>query len=249
MIYLGDFPADQAIYFMWNTSDSDGASITRSTDGTISVYKDASNGTAFDTTQVTTGVTNDEDFDGLTGMHTCCITTTNAWYEIGHDYSVVLSASTIDTQIVNVVIAHFSIENRHMIGTNSAALAATALTDATWTDAKAAFLDASINAIPTTAMRGTDNAALAVTAVTAADVNAEVVDVLKTDTSVEPTAGAPTVTPTIEAMIKYLYFRMRNKTTTTSTTDTMFNDGGSAIMKATISDDGATFTKEEYVAP
>ena len=51
-----------------------------------------------------------------------------------------------------------------MRGTDSAALAATALTDVTWTDAKAAFIDASIAAIPTTAMRGTDNAALAATA-------------------------------------------------------------------------------------
>ena len=160
MIYLGDFAEDAPVYFAWNTSDSDGASITRSTDGTISVYKDNSDGSSFDTTQVTTGVTNDEDFDGLTGVHTCCITTTNAWYEKNHTYMVVLSASTIDTQVVNVVLAHFSIENRHMIGTDSAALAATALTDTTWTNAKAAFLDASINAIPTTAMRGTDNAAL-----------------------------------------------------------------------------------------
>ena len=120
MIYLGDFPADQAIYFAWNTNDGDGASITRSTDGTISVYKDASNGTAFDTTQVTTGVTNDEDFDALVGVHTCCIVTTNAWYETGHDYIVVLSASTIDTQSVSAVLAHFSIENRNMRGTDSA---------------------------------------------------------------------------------------------------------------------------------
>ena len=112
MMYLGDFPADQAIYFMWNTNDADGASITRSTDGAISVYKDNSDGSSFNQTQVTTGVTNDEDVDSLTGVHSCCITTTNAWYETGHDYVVVLSASTIDTQTVNVALAHFSIQNR-----------------------------------------------------------------------------------------------------------------------------------------
>ena len=123
MLYLGNFDANQAIYFAWNTSGMDGQSITRSSDGTISVYKDASNGAAFDTTQVTTGVTNDEDFDSIVGVHTCCITTTDAWYETGHDYMVVLSASTIDTQTVNVVLAHFSIENRFMRGTDSAALA------------------------------------------------------------------------------------------------------------------------------
>ncbi|MBW1860095.1 MAG: hypothetical protein JRI70_08490, partial [Deltaproteobacteria bacterium] len=138
MMYLGDFPADQAIYFMWNTNDGDGASITRATDGTISVYKDASNGTAFDTTQVTTGVTNDEDFDTLTGVHSCCITTTDAWYETGHDYTVVLSAATIDGSTVNAVLTHFSIENRNMRGTDSAAPSSTALSTATWTAARAA---------------------------------------------------------------------------------------------------------------
>lgn len=120
MIYLGDFPADQAIYFMWNTNDQLGESVTRSVDGTISVYKDASNGTAFDLTQVTTGITNDEDVDTLTGVHSCCIVTTDAWYETGHDYVVVLSAATIDGATMNAVIAHFSIENRHMVGTDSA---------------------------------------------------------------------------------------------------------------------------------
>ena len=50
-----------------------------------------------------------------------------------------------------------------MKGTDDAALAATALSTAVWTNAKAAFVDASINAIPTV-MVGTDNAALAVTA-------------------------------------------------------------------------------------
>lgn len=110
--YLGDFPADQAVYFMWSTNDADGASVTRTVDGTISVYKDNSDGSSYDQTQVTTGVTNDEDVDALTGVHSCCITTTDAWYETGHDYTVVLSGSTIDAQTVNAVLAHFSIENR-----------------------------------------------------------------------------------------------------------------------------------------
>ena len=80
------------------------------------------------------------------------------------------------------------------------------------------------------------------------DVNAEVVDVIRTDVSSEPGVGAPTVTPTLEEMIKYLYFRLRNKTTTTSNEDAMYNDAGTKIMKATISDNGTTFTKEEYIS-
>ena len=112
MNYLGDFLADQAVNFLWSSNDGNGASITRATDGTISVYKDNSDGSSYDETQSTEGITNDEDFDSLVGIHECCITTTNAWYETGHDYSVVLSAATIDGQTVNAVLAEFSIENR-----------------------------------------------------------------------------------------------------------------------------------------
>lgn len=79
------------------------------------------------------------------------------------------------------------------------------------------------------------------------EVNAEIVDVMKTDTSAEPAQGAPPATPTLEEMIKYLYFKMRNKTETTSAEDAMYNNAGSTkVMKATISDNGTTFTKEEY---
>ena len=86
------------------------------------------------------------------------------------------------------------------------------------------------------------------TGATPAEVNAQVVDVIRTDTSVEPVQGAPSQTPTLEAMIKYIYFRMINKTTTTSTTNTMFKaDGSTEVMKSTIGDDGSTFTKAAYV--
>lgn len=168
--YLGDFAEDATVNFKWNTNDSDGASITRSTDGTIYVYKDNATGT-----EVTTGVTDSEDFDSMTGVHHCNIVTTNAFYATGSDYTVVLKTSTIDTQVVNAVLASFSIQNRYQRGTDSAALAATALTDATWTDAAAQALidwinggrlDLLLDAIPTTAMRGTDSAALAATALT-----------------------------------------------------------------------------------
>jgi len=107
MTYLGDFLEDSVLYFAWSTNDGDGASITRSTDGTISIYKDDGTG------QSVAGVTDTEDFDAVTGVHMCKIdTSADAFYATGHDYTVVLSAATIDTQTVNAVLAHFSIENR-----------------------------------------------------------------------------------------------------------------------------------------
>ncbi len=92
MNYIGDFPQDQTIYHLWSTNTSAGASVTRATDGTVAVYKD--NGE----TQVTTGLTDDEDFDTTTGIHMCIIVTTNAWYAPAHDYFVVLTGATIDGQ-------------------------------------------------------------------------------------------------------------------------------------------------------
>jgi len=107
MMYLGDYKEDDTVHFLWSTNGSDGESITRSTNGTVSVYKD--NGTS----QTTTGVTDVEDFDSLTGIHACTIDlSSDAFYAVGADYAVVLSAATIDTQTVNAVLAHFSIENR-----------------------------------------------------------------------------------------------------------------------------------------
>ena len=107
MQYIGDFPEDQAVYYYWNTNDGSGASITRATDGTISIYKDDG------TTEVTTGVTDTEDFDTLTGVHCVKIVTTDAWYTAGNDYFIVLDTATIDGETVNFALAQFSIENRH----------------------------------------------------------------------------------------------------------------------------------------
>jgi hypothetical protein len=104
---LGNIVEDATIDFTWDTTGADGASITRATNGTVSVYK--ANGT----TQSTAGVTDTEDFDSVTGVHHCRIdTSADAFYAVGNDYSVVLSGATIDGKAVNATLARFSIENR-----------------------------------------------------------------------------------------------------------------------------------------
>lgn len=110
MKYLGDFAAGATVRFLFNTNGADGASITRSADGTIQVYKDLG------TTQDTGDITTVEDFDGLTGVHSVSIDTSvdTTFYAAGHDYAVVLSGATIDGKTVNAVLAEFSIENRHL---------------------------------------------------------------------------------------------------------------------------------------
>ena len=105
--YLGDFVEDATLHFLWSTNGADGASITRSTNGEVRVYK--ANGVG----QSTAGVTDTEDFDGLTGVHACTIDlSADAFYAVANNYTVVLQGAVIDTKTVNAVLAHFSIENR-----------------------------------------------------------------------------------------------------------------------------------------
>ena len=108
--YLGDFALSAIVRKCWNSNGADGASITRGTNGTISVYKDGG------LTQSTTGVTDTEDFDGLTGVHLVAIDTSAdaTFYSAGSEFEVVLSAATIDGKTVNASLFSFSIKNRSM---------------------------------------------------------------------------------------------------------------------------------------
>ena len=101
---LGDFLNDATVHFLWDTMGLDGASITRAVDGTIRVYKVDNPG------ETTVGITDTEDFDGLTGVHACTIVTTDAFYTKGSSYSVVINATTIDGKVIQHTLARFSIE-------------------------------------------------------------------------------------------------------------------------------------------
>ena len=80
-----------------------------------------------------------------------------------------------------------------------------------------------------------------------ADVNAEVVDALATDTYAEPAQGAPAATTTLAVKINYIYKFLRNKITTTSSQISIYDDAGTTVdQKSTISDDATTFTRGEF---
>ncbi len=83
----------------------------------------------------------------------------------------------------------------------------------------------------------------------AADVNAQVVDVLKTDTVTLPGQTAPPLAPTFEQMISWLYKVLRNRTTQTATQWSLLADDESTVdAKATVSDDATTAIKQEIVS-
>jgi len=84
---------------------------------------------------------------------------------------------------------------------------------------------------------------------TAAAVNAEVVDVLKTDTITLPGQEAPPLTPTFEEALSWLYKVFRNRTTQTATLWTLRADDESTIdAQATVSDDATTAIKQEVIS-
>lgn len=125
--------------------------------------------------------------------------------------------------------------------------------DSTWSTADVSNLDV---AVSTRSSHGDpdpsgylDAAISSRSTLTQAQVNAQVVDVLKTDTVSEMAQGALPTSPTLEQMINYLYRYLRNKTTTTGSKISVYADDGSTVLfQATLSDDGTTFTKAEHVS-
>jgi hypothetical protein len=79
-----------------------------------------------------------------------------------------------------------------------------------------------------------------------ADVNAEVVYALATDTYAEPGQGTPGATIALSAKIGYLYKAWRNKTTQTSSEYALYaDDATTKDQEAIVSDDGTTTTRGE----
>ncbi len=79
-----------------------------------------------------------------------------------------------------------------------------------------------------------------------ADVNAEVVDGLATDTYSEP-ASVPSATSSLKDKIGWLFTLARNKITQTATQTAVRNDGDTAsIATSSVSDDGTTFTRNKW---
>ena len=81
-----------------------------------------------------------------------------------------------------------------------------------------------------------------------AEVNAEVVDVIATDTITLPGQAAPSNTPTIREALSWLYKNFRNRKAQTATQWSLYADDEATVdSKATVSDDGTTAIKQEIV--
>lgn len=72
---------------------------------------------------------------------------------------------------------------------------------------------------------------------------------LHVSTHAELGQTAPAATTTLKDMIRWIYKVSRNKTTATASTISVYNDAGTTVdQKASVSDDGTTFTRDEFGA-
>ena len=118
--YLGDFAAGASIFVPFHTFNSSGASVTISglavTD--IEIYKNGSITQRASDAGYALVDTDGIDIDGITGIHGFTIDTSDntdsGFYAAGNDYTVVVSAITVDSQTVSFIAARFSIENRNI---------------------------------------------------------------------------------------------------------------------------------------
>lgn len=111
--YQGDYSEDSVVSFHFLTTI---AEIPTTLAGTpvLSVYKNSN------TTETTTGVTLNVDFNGITGFNNVVVNTnSDAFYVAHEDYSVVITTGTVggDSRI-GTVVGEFSIHNR-LLGTSS----------------------------------------------------------------------------------------------------------------------------------
>ncbi|GAF77074.1 unnamed protein product, partial [marine sediment metagenome] len=104
---LGDFLKGDLVEAKFSTNDAAGQSASRTTPGTVAVYKDAL------TVPDTAGVTDTANFNAIVGIHHVTVNTSGAFYVPGSEYQIVLTGAQIaGISPVVSVIGHFSIEHR-----------------------------------------------------------------------------------------------------------------------------------------
>lgn len=226
MSYLGTWQIDDVLTFPCNTHDvATGAATDADSVPSYRVYEDET-GTA-----ILTGSMAKLDDANTTGFYTEQLTLSAAnGLEEGKCYTIYVSA-TVDS--ITATMSHtFQVE----------AAKATA--------AALATVDNNVDAIllDTDELQTDDipGAIAALNNISAADVNAQVLDVLNVDTFAEPGQGAPGATITLAAKIGYLYKAWRNRSTQTASEYALYaDDGTTKDQEATFSDDGTTADRGE----
>jgi hypothetical protein len=102
---------------------------------------------------------------------------------------------------------------------------------------------------PDVNIQSTDDIALSATQ--ASDVNAQVLDVMATDTFTELSQGVPSATPTHRDALMLIYMALRNRldVDTSGGTDhkEIYNDANVVITKKILTDDGSTYREDKMI--
>lgn len=105
-----------------------------------------------------------------------------------------------------------------------------------WTDVDAILADTGTDGVITASL-GTQ---------AKADVNAEVLDVISTDTVAEP-GSVPAANAPLDEKVSWLYMLSRNRVTQTATAQKIYaDDGTTEEASAAVSDNGTTFERSEW---
>ena len=100
--YVGDYKLEEIVYFIWQTK------VAPSVAGTIKIYRDDVTGA------ITTGITDDRNFAGLSNVNLCTVDlSADAAFSIKRDFAVVVDDITLDGQTADILIASFSVQNRY----------------------------------------------------------------------------------------------------------------------------------------
>lgn len=248
--YLGDFVGDETMVVVFDTFDSNGASVTMTGLATtdIEIYKGNSITQRASDAGFTLIDTDGTDIDAATGIHGFTVdlsdNTDAGFYATGNDYYIVVNAVTIDTQTVRFIAARFSIQNRYMRGTDSALLAASAPTNFGDLSITVTTGRVDVDSIGGTAQTANDNGA---------DINAILVDTNSLNDGAIPelSQGVPSSTPTLQDAVMLLYMALRNQTIVqTAGADELQigNDAGIVICKKALTDDGSDYTESKMVS-
>lgn len=121
-----------------------------------------------------------------------------------------------------------------------------AIADAVWDEAKADHVGAGSFGEEVQA-HSLSSEVSALNDISAADVNAQVLDVLNTDTFAEPGQESPPATTTLVKKLGYLYKFLRNKITNDGSTIEVYDDAGTTVdQKSTVSEAAGTVTRGEF---
>ena len=115
------------------------------------------------------------------------------------------------------------------------------------TEAKQDIIDANVDSILEDTGTTLPASIGALNDLSAAEVNAQVLDVLNPDTFAEPGQEAPPATTSLVKKIGYLYKFLRNKITNDGTTVKVYNDASDTVdHKSTVSEADGTVTRGEF---